>query len=214
MKKKTWFKLNPRNFQNCEDFIKVCAWAKTEFPCFQKNSHFSFVATTSYLGLCCSFNYHPEKEAHKPFHSSSFGTRGGLSIIGSGSPQVADGKSGALYSSGFIMLIHHPLDYPVEGNVVRLVEIGHITSVAVYPTLNFCTDEVLALPPDDRQCLHPGDVGGHEYRESSCNMECLRGLLYATCKCHPFYMPEPVNGLAIRQCEFIDAICYARNMSK
>lgn len=112
------------------------------------------------------------------------------------------------------MIMHHPLDFPVEGNVVRLVEIGHITSVAVYPTLSYCTDEVLALPARDRRCLHSKDQDSKEYRQSSCNMECLRDLLYATCKCHPYYMPKPENGRhEIRQCEAIDAACYAKHMS-
>lgn len=175
------------------------------------------MATTSYLGLCCSFNYHPDDEAYEPFYSPSFGVRGGLSIIGSGAPQVADGKSGALFSSGLIMLIHHPLDVPVEGNVVRLVEIGHITSVAVYPTLSYCDDEVLALSARDRRCLQAGDVVGDdddEYRQTQCNMECLRHLVYTTCKCHPFYMPIPLDGLMMRHCEAIDAACYAEHMSK
>lgn len=200
----------------------MCAWAKREFPCFQNNSQFSFVSTTSYLGLCCSFNYNQDQaEQHKPFHSSSFGTRGGLSIIGSGAPQVADGKSGVLFSSGFIMLIHHPLDYPVESNVVRLIEIGHITSVAVYPTLSYCAAEVLDLSPTDRQCLYPADLGAgqYEYRKSSCNLECLRDLMYATCECHPYYMPTSLmmaaNGRpSIRECEALDAVCYTKNMSK
>lgn len=199
--------------KKCQDFIKVCAWAKVEFPCFQKNSYFTFVKTISYLGICCSFNYHPANTSYEPYHAPSFGTRGGLSIIGSGYPQAADLKSGGLFSSGFIMMIHHPKDFPVEGNPVKLIEIGVVTSVAVYPTLSQCTDDVLALPSKSRRCVQPSDLEGDNYRQPACDVDCTRNYIYRTCGCHPFYMPYPKIKSSVRECLAVDAACFSEHIS-
>lgn len=200
--------------KDCKDFIKVCAWAKVEFPCFQKHSDFTIVTTTSYLGICCSFNYHPANTTYVPYHAASFGTRGGLSIIGSGYPQTGGLKSGPLFSSGFIMMIHHPQDFPVEGNPLKLIEIGTISSVAVYPTLSQCTDDVLALPSKSRRCVQPSDIGGDDYRQPACRVECTLKYIYHTCGCHPFYMPYPKSGSSVRNCLAVDADCFSKHMSK
>lgn len=220
---------------SCRDFIKVCAWSKVEFDCFPADGgtggdpHLSFRATNSYLGVCCSFNYQPGNVSYDAYRSTTFGTRGGLSIIGSGWPQVADGKSGVLFSSGFMMLLHHPFDYPVEGNQMNLVEIGAVTSVAVYPTLTHSAPEVQALPTRSRRCVLDGEVDGEVqmaavYRQPACAVGCTRRFIYQRCGCHPFHMPRP-NGEAtangseglgggaerVRDCTAIDAACFARN---
>lgn len=53
------------------------------------------------MGACCSFNYHPTNPKYTPFVSNTFGIYGGLSVIGTGRPQIADGKSGVYFSAGF-----------------------------------------------------------------------------------------------------------------
>lgn len=53
------------------------------------------------MGACCSFNYHPKNPTYTPFASNTFGIYGGLSVIGTGRPQIADGKSGVFFSAGF-----------------------------------------------------------------------------------------------------------------
>lgn len=127
---------------------------------------------------------------------------------------MADGKSGALFSSGFIMMIHHPKDFPVEGNPLKLIEIGVITSVAVYPTLSRCTDDVLALPSKTRRCVQPGDMDGANYRQPACDVECTRNYMYRTCGCHPFYMPYPTKRSSVRECMAVDAVCFSKHMCK
>lgn len=226
---------------SCRDFIKVCAWSKVEFDCFPADGgtggdpHLSFRTTTSYLGVCCSFNYQPGNGSYDAYRASTFGTRGGLSIIGSGWPQVADGKSGVLFSSGFMMLLHHPYDYPVEGNQMNLVEIGAVTSVAVYPTLTHSSPEVQALPMRSRRCVLDGEVDGGRggaqmtavYRQPACAVGCTRRFIYHRCGCHPFHMPRPVGEKAangseglggnlerVRDCTAIDAACFARNFRR
>lgn len=196
--------------QNCQDFVQVCAWAKVEFPCFQNNSRFSFYATTSYLGICCSFNYRPDN-GFEAYHSTTFGTKGGLSIVGSGYPQVADGKSGVLFSSGFLMLIHYPEDFPAEVHQMKLIKIGYITSVAIYPTFSHCSSDVLALPIESRQCVLPGEVKPDFRRQPSCAVACTRDYVYATCKCHPFHLPLPIGGPPMRECTAIDAACFSKH---
>lgn len=199
--------------QICNDFIKLCAWAKVEFPCFQSDSHhLSFTSTTSYLGMCCSFNYHPGNRSYEAFKAATFGTRGGLTIIGSGYPQVADGKSGVLFSSGFIMLVHHPYDFPVEGNQLVLIEIGAVTSVAVYPTLSYSSENIRDLPLQSRRCILDYEMDANVvYRQPACNVACTRRFIYEHCHCHPFHMPRPTNGETMRDCTAVDAACFAKN---
>lgn len=80
----------------CEDFILVCYFAGQKFPCFQNDSEFTWVTSTSHLGACCSFNFHPEQSSNQPIYTPFFSIDGGLKIIGSGRPQASDGKSGVL----------------------------------------------------------------------------------------------------------------------
>lgn len=214
---------------SCEDFIKVCAWSKVEFDCFEHSTdstrHLVFRTTMSYLGMCCSFNYYPANESrtiYQPYRSPSFGTKGGLSVIGSAYPQVADGKSGVLFSSGFIMLLHHPLDYPVEGNQMTLVEIGAVTSVAVYPTLMLSSTEVLSLPSKKRRCVvdEVDEEITKVYRQPSCAVGCARRIIYNLCKCHPFHIPRGTDSMNvssskwIRECNAVDASCFAKYYRK
>lgn len=77
------------------------------------------------------------------FVSPTFGINGGLSIIGTGSPQASDGKSGVLYSEGFILLIHHPNDFAVEAAPLTLIKLGTETYVNIAPTDLSCDDQVL-----------------------------------------------------------------------
>jgi acid-sensing ion channel, other len=88
----------------CENFLLVCQWAGKTFPCFQDHPHMKWESSYSFLGACCSFNYHPDsKSGYVPFASNKFGIDGGVSIIGSGFPEISDGKSGVLYSEGFVV---------------------------------------------------------------------------------------------------------------
>lgn len=90
----------------CEDFIVVCYWAGTKFPCFQNNPFLSWIGSTSHYGACCSFNYHPSVQgSFVPFAVNTYGIHGGLSVVATGFPQASDGKSGALYSEGFMVAI-------------------------------------------------------------------------------------------------------------
>lgn len=90
----------------CEDFILVCYWAGKQFPCFAKHAFLGWIGSTSHYGACCSFNYHPNVRGNKdPFVVNTYGMHGGLSVIGTGYPQASDGKSGALYSEGFMVSV-------------------------------------------------------------------------------------------------------------
>lgn len=104
----------------CRDFILVCYWAGRKFPCFDKHEFFSWIDSTSHYGACCSFNYHPSvQETITPFAVNTFGVHGGLSVIGTGYPQASDGKSGALYSEGFM---------------VRLYRLTRVKTLLIYST--------------------------------------------------------------------------------
>lgn len=90
----------------CIDFLKHCFWNGVEFPCFQADENMNWQSSYSFLGACCSFNYHSDEETigtHRSFHADTIGIDGGLTIILTGAPQISDGKSGALYSAGFVV---------------------------------------------------------------------------------------------------------------
>lgn len=164
--------------------------------------------------MCCSFNYHPDNTTYEAYQASSFGTRGGLSIIGTGYPQVADGKSGVLFSSGFIMLLHHPYDYPVEGNQMVLIEIGAVTSVAIYPTMYFASDNIQSMSIQSRRCILDSEWDESPiYRQLACKIGCTRKFIYGQCNCHPFHLPRR-SGETLRDCTAIDAACFANLFCK
>lgn len=128
---------------------------------------------------------------------------------------MSDGKSGVLFSSGLMMLIHHPLDYPVEGDQMVFIKMGKITSVAIYPEMIHYSEDLLGLSPTSRNCLVPADIGKQRYRQPDCAMTCVINLIYKLCKCHPFFLPYPEDKEAhIKDCRARDAACVAANFRK
>lgn len=200
----------------CSDFVVVCEFAGEKFPCFQEHPYMKFVESTSYLGACCSFNYYPDNDNAIPFATNFFGVNGGLSVIGTGKPQASDGKSGALYSEGFEIMIHHPMDFAVESAPTILIGLGKETHVTVSPIHSSCSDQVLALPFSQRKCIIPSDRNLKIYRQPACMLECLQDEVQKRCHCHPFHLPKKnfENNTVMRDCIMRDAICFAYNYCK
>ncbi|EAT45221.1 AAEL003470-PA [Aedes aegypti] len=202
----------------CRDFILVCYWAGRKFPCFDKHEFFSWIDSTSHYGACCSFNYHPSvQETITPFAVNTFGVHGGLSVIGTGYPQASDGKSGALYSEGFMLMIHHPHDFAVESAPLTLLKLGTETFISVSPTDSRCSSQVLVLPQSQRSCIIGNDfpVPIENYRQPACTLECLRNEVHRKCGCHPYHLPRqsqiPENIKPIRGCTVFDSLCLIDN---
>lgn len=91
----------------CENFMQRCFWDGKEFPCFgssngSSNSSLQWKSSYSFLGACCSFNYYPDGSGSL-FKTDTIGILGGLTTVLTGAPQISDGKSGALYSDGFVV---------------------------------------------------------------------------------------------------------------
>ncbi|XP_058827422.1 sodium channel protein Nach-like [Topomyia yanbarensis] len=202
----------------CEDFIIVCYWAGKRFPCFDSHPFLSWIGSTSHYGACCSFNYHPSVEKLSiPFAVNTFGMHGGLSIIGTGFPQASDGKSGALYSEGFMLMIHHPHDFAVEAAPLTLLRLGTETFVSVTPTDSRCSAQVMLLPQSQRCCITGEDfpVPIENYRQPACTLECLRNEVHRKCGCHPYHLPSkphiPGKKKLIRKCSVADSFCLIEN---
>lgn len=221
----------------CEDFIVVCNWAGKKFPCFQKHPFLSWIGSTSHYGACCSFNYHPSvQETMAPFAVNTYGIHGGLSVIGTGYPQASDGKSGALYSEGFMvclvlvkwkwlllssrsfqLMIHHPHDFAVEAAPLTLLKLGTETFISVSPTDSRCSSQVLVLPQSQRSCITGSDFPDpiENYRQPACTLECLRNDVHRKCGCHPYHLPRqsqiPGNTKPIRDCSVYDTLCLIDN---
>ncbi|XP_039438732.1 sodium channel protein Nach-like [Culex pipiens pallens] len=203
----------------CEDFIVVCYWAGTKFPCFQNNPFLSWIGSTSHYGACCSFNYHPSVQgSFVPFAVNTYGIHGGLSVVATGFPQASDGKSGALYSEGFMLMIHHPHDYAVEAAPLTLLRLGTETFVSVTPTDSRCSEQVLGLPPSQRSCVTGKDFSPpiENYRQPACTLECVRNEVHRKCGCHPYHLPrqsqQPTKaGKPMRDCTVTDSMCLIEN---
>ena len=198
----------------CEDFILVCQWAGKRFPCFQSDFFLSWTASMSHFGACCSFNYHIyPKENDSVIAANTYGIHGGVSIIGTGSPQASDGKSGAIYSEGFMLMIHHPNDFAVEASPLTLLKLGRETFVSVYPTDMKTSEQALQLPQHQRHCATPRDFNPPKnYRNPACMLECLTDAVHEKCQCHPFHLPKKMDeGPAIRDCTVMDAFCFSEN---
>ncbi|XP_063706201.1 sodium channel protein Nach-like [Culicoides brevitarsis] len=200
----------------CEDFLRRCVWNGKEFPCYGDNATSSSLKwhnSHSFVGSCCSFNYYPS--GGTSLQTDFMGDEGGLKVVLTGGPQISDGKSGVMYSDGFLLVIHHPNDFPVESNYVTLIEERHESFIQVYGTLFDSTSEVLGLPFDQRNCILPQDIGRPFYRQPACVLACVRAKAYEMCGCHPYHYPSPKFNPSIkriRDCTVKDAACFVENM--
>lgn len=174
----------------------------------------TFTESYSYLGACCSYNYNPSAiEGDEVFSSNYFGINGGLNVIGTGRPQASDGKSGAIYSEGFVAIVHHPFDFAVESAPTAMLQLGKETFMDVQPIYTSCSNQVLGLPFAQRKCIVPADLNQKSYRQPACMLRCLRQLIYTRCKCHPFHLPKDGND-TVRDCIAKDVMCFAENYCK
>ncbi|XP_055527647.1 sodium channel protein Nach [Wyeomyia smithii] len=202
----------------CKDLIVVCYWARKRFPCFGNHSFLSWTNSTSHYGACCSFNYHPiVQKSMVPFAVNSYGIHGGLSVIGTGFPKAADGKSGALYSEGIMLMTHHPHDFAVEAAPLTLLGLGSEAFISVSPTDSRCSEQVMLLPQAQRSCIIEKDFSTPigNYRQPTCMLECLRDEVHRKCGCHPYHLPSrsqiPGGAKQIRKCSVEDSMCLIDN---
>lgn len=217
----------------CADFLLSCNFAGKKFQCmqvgkpstsfaqlftkicfdFQTHKYMTFVESYSYLGACCSFNYNPKAFGQDElFNVNSFGANGGLNVIGTGRPQASDGKSGAVYSEGFVVLVHHSNDFAVESAPTTYLPLSSETFVDVQPIHSSCSDQVLGLPFSQRKCIIPPDIQASHYRQPACMLSCLRTEIHKRCGCHPFHLPKSDNETRfIRDCKAKDVYCFVLN---
>ena len=176
----------------------------------------TFAESYSYLGACCSFNSNPKSEDEDDFFSvNTYGTNGGFNVIGTGQPQASDGKSGAVYSEGFVALVHHPNDFAVESSPTTYIPLAKETFINVQPTYSSCSDQVLHLKFPQRKCIIPSDLNVKTYRQPACMLNCLRDEIYKRCYCHPFHLPRDSNETrTIRNCKAKDIFCFVENYCK
>lgn len=148
------------------------------------------------------------------FAINYFGVGSGLNIVLADYPQLSDGISGAIYSNGLMMLIHHPNDFPSETEQIMLIKPGRSNFIAVYPIITTCSSDVLKLGVSARKCIEPEDFFDQIYVRSACELECFTKRIYFICNCHPYYLPTLLNGPNIRNCTVKDAICFSKNFCR
>lgn len=167
----------------------------------------------SHIGVCCSFNYNPTNSSYNPLRVNSYGVRGGLSIISTSFPHLVDGSSGSIFSNGYILFMHPAYDFPNDGTSMALLQVGKITSIAIYPTISISTADVIALPLKSRKCLTGHDFGSTVYSRAACTSNCLTRFIYDKCECHPYFIPTPLDP-KLRQCTALDGDCFQKIFCK
>lgn len=130
----------------------------------------------------------------------------------SGRPQASDGKSGAVYSEGFVVLVHHPNDFPVESAPTTYLQLSKETFIDIQPIHSSCSEQVLGLPFAQRKCIIPKDLNLLSYRQPACMLGCLRDEIHKRCHCHPFNLPVSSNDTKdYRDCKAKDVMCFTEN---
>ncbi|XP_067633163.1 sodium channel protein Nach [Eurosta solidaginis] len=185
---------------SCNDFVKRCYWGINEFPCRQQDEYLSFIATTSFLGPCCSFNYNPKNLSYVPFSANIFGIDGGLTIVG------VEGSERNL-STGLIVLVHHPMDYVTDATSSVTITSNSESFVEISPTVQSSATEVLELPKNKRDCLISDDLELHNYRQAACSLACQTEAIMKTCQCVPYHIPNAKDDY--RECKLKDSACYS-----
>ncbi|XP_075159387.1 pickpocket 6 [Haematobia irritans] len=188
----------------CNDFVKRCFWGGVEFPCRQEHEYLSFSSTTSFLGPCCSFNYHPQNLSYVPFSSNTFGVDGGLTFIG------VEGSEEDI-STGLIVFVHHPMDFATEAAPSVTITSNSESFIEIMPTVQVSSADVLELPPKKRDCLTSDDVAEAVYRQTACILECESKTIVEKCQCISYHLPNFSNG-NIRECYLNDSQCYWENL--
>lgn len=111
----------------------------------QQDKYLSWTTTTSHYGTCCSFHYNPLTVGFQPFASNTYGSEGGLSIVGTGYPSSGRGLSGNMYSTGLVVSGAFKEFWAPEGIVVASAAIppflqevhfgwastGHLVAIAI-----------------------------------------------------------------------------------
>lgn len=189
----------------CHDFVKRCFWGNVEFSCRQKHEYLSFTPTTSYLGPCCSFNFHPQNLSYVPFSSNTFGVDGGLSFVG------VEGSEKDI-STGLIVLVHHPMDFATEAASSVTITSNSESFIEIIPTVQASSVEVLELPAKKRDCLTSDDISDTVYRQTACILECESRIILQKCKCNPYHLPDFASH--VRECHLNDSQCYSNNFGK
>lgn len=133
----------------------------------------------------------------------------------SGRPQASDGKSGAVYSEGFVALVHHPNDFAVESSPTTYLELSKESFIDIQPTHSSCSAQVLSLPFAQRKCIIPSDLNANSYRQPACMLGCLRDEIHKRCFCHPFHLPKSGNDSNnFLDCKAKDVMCFVENYCK
>lgn len=166
--------------------------------------------------MCCSINYSPRNRSTL-ISTNAFGVGSGLNVLLAGSSHLSDGITGAIYSDGMILLVHHPYEFVGETAAITLLRRSRETFVAIDPIITTVSSQVLDLSVSERKCLTPSDLNseiatGH-YEKSTCDSYCMNNRIYDTCGCHPYYLPVAVRA-DVRECNVSDVYCFSENFCK
>lgn len=192
---------------DCSDFLETCYWGFNKFPCFDSSprNFLKFSQSTSYIGPCCSFNANTMNTSFEPFATNHYGMNSGLTIVGS------EGKV-SNFSTGLVILIHHPLNYPSESVRTLTVKAGTETFLEIKPSYHSSSSAILDLAPKKRDCYSFSDLDVKFYRESLCIVNCQNKAIFEKCGCYPYHMHNSLNK-ATKECKLQDAFCFSNNFS-
>lgn len=99
------------------------------------------------------------------------------------------------------MTFHNSEDYPAEGNNAQLLAVGQETVVQLKGNVIRCSNDVLELSLEKRQCAHDNEIKleyFQYYSPFNCLTECRMKYIIQKCNCIPFYYPTP-PGIVYKQ---------------
>lgn len=148
-----------------------------------------------------------------------FDSRGALSVVMSSS---ADRNMPTIHASGVKIFAHNPKELTGDASVSVSVTPNTEMNLRVITTLSYCSDGVVVLSPEDRDCIHDHERQlryFNEYYEPNCLVECRIEKFLEFCGCAPYYFSAinnqsrntfPICGFEKIKC-LVDNICKPEN---
>ncbi|KAK4885563.1 hypothetical protein RN001_001834 [Aquatica leii] len=172
--------------QTCIEMLIRCLWNQNEINCNE-----TFVKIITVHGICCSFNYQPKKL----LTNDMFGTEYGLTVIID--PMIEYRDHSKLTFLGVKVYIHYPYNYPLTGNIEKVVSPGSNVIFQLSGSRYSCSEEVRALTITQRNCVFSNEIQLDyfpEYSKENCVAECKLKNLLKMCNCIlPFYGVLAIN---------------------
>lgn len=193
-----------RVIQQCDSLLMKCYWDGDAENCTK-----IFKQSTTFDGVCCSFNYDIDNHFSNFKNTSHFGLQSGLSLALN--VDNSPGYMKNILGNGIKIIIHAPHTYPTHMAKTAIIEIGHETFFQVTKVQKIIAENIAVLPIQSRNCYFVSEVNLKNfkyYNFENCIAECLMSRAFGYCGCIPYYLP---NSLNYNMCSAEQMACVLQN---